>query len=67
MKVFHGMPCEDVDKNVIVVVEDDSDRSVQKGDAHSPAPLARTLTPDCSLRQGAGGMEFARNGSRSCF
>ena len=22
---------------------------------------------DCSLRQGAGGMEFARNGSRTCF
>ena len=23
--------------------------------------------PDCSLRQGAGGTEFARNGSRTCF
>ena len=26
-----------------------------------------SLLPDCSLRQGAGGTEFARFGSRTCF
>ena len=27
----------------------------------------KTFGADCNLRQGAGGVKFARNGSRTCF
>ena len=30
-------------------------------------PSSTKQVPDCNLRQGAGGMKFARNGSRTCF
>ena len=36
--------------------------------AKHATPVAPKLDfPDCSLRQGAGGTEFARFGSRTCF
>ena len=35
--------------------------------AHKGDVFFRTHASDCSLRQGAGGTEFARFGSRTCF